>query len=175
MEFSAKVVNMTDSEITGQAQLLLFDAATNEPVDGWFRNMIPNQYFTIGAGQSEAMKFPIEVPYLFNKALIWRIVARSGDHSDGEENALPVLSNRMLVTETQPLSLRGNGTKSYSFDKLKASGSSETLQSLSLTAEYSSNPAWYAVQSLPYLMQYPYECAEQTWNKYYANSIAHLI
>jgi hypothetical protein len=67
-------------------------------VDGWFRNLYPNQYFTVAAGQSESVKFPIEVPYQFNKALVWRIVARAGDFSDGEENAMPVLTNRMLVT-----------------------------------------------------------------------------
>ncbi len=37
---------------------------------------MPNQYFTVAAGQSEAVKFPIEVPYQFNKALVWRIVAK---------------------------------------------------------------------------------------------------
>ncbi|MEI9955224.1 MAG: hypothetical protein WDM90_02715 [Ferruginibacter sp.] len=41
--------------------------------------------------------------------------------------------------------------------------------------EYTSNPAWYAVQALPYLMEYPYECAEQTFNRYYANSLATYI
>ncbi len=55
------------------------------------------------------------------------------------------------------------------------SGASETLQNYSLTIEYTSNPAWYAVQALPYLMEYPYECAEQTWNRYYANSLATMI
>ena len=39
-----------------------------------------------------------------------------------------------------------------------------------------SNPAWYAVQALPYLMQYPYDCAEQTFAKFYANSLAsHIV
>src|SRR4029079_7114050 len=52
---------------------------------------------------------------------------------------------------------------------------SETLQNYSLAVEYTSNPAWYAVQALPYLMEYPYECAEQTWNRYYANSLATMI
>ncbi|MES1214970.1 MAG: alpha-2-macroglobulin, partial [Bacteroidota bacterium] len=52
---------------------------------------------------------------------------------------------------------------------------STTLQNYALTVEYTSNPAWYAVQALPYLMEYPYECAEQTWNRYYANSIASMI
>jgi hypothetical protein len=31
------------------------------------------------------------------------------------------------------------------------------------------------VQALPYLMEYPYECAEQTWNRYYANALAAKI
>ena len=37
------------------------------------------------------------------------------------------------------------------------------------------NPAWYAVQALPYLMEYPYECAEQVFNRYYANALAATI
>ena len=41
--------------------------------------------------------------------------------------------------------------------------------------EFTSNPAWYAVQALPYLMEYPYECTEQTFSRFYANSIASHI
>ncbi len=182
MEFSAKIVNLTDSEFTGQAQLQLFDATTNQSIDGWFQNIFPNQYFTVAAGQSEAVKFPIQVPYLFNKALTWRIVAKtnplpSGNPgwADGEEDAMPVLTNKTLVTETLPLNMRGSGTKNFSFDKLRHAGESETLQNYSLTVEYTSNPAWYAVQALPYLTEYPYECAEQTWNRYFANSLASMI
>jgi hypothetical protein len=175
LEFSAKLVNLTGKEITGQAEFQLFDAATNQSVDGLFKNVIPNQYFTIAAGQSEAIKFPIEIPYQFNKVLTWRIVAKAGEVSDGEEDALPVLTNRMLVTETMPLNIHGMQTKNFRFDKLLNSGNSETLQHHSLTVEFTSNPAWYAVQALPYLMDYPYECAEQTWNRYYANSLAAMI
>src|SRR5688572_14574656 len=175
MEFTAKIVNLSEKEITGQAQLLLFDATTNQSVDGWFRNTFPNQYFTVAAGQSEAINFPIDVPYQFNKALVWRIVASAGTVSDGEEAALPVLTNRMLVTETITLPMRGTGTKNFSFEKLKNSGGSETLQHHAITVEYTSNPAWYAVQALPYLMEYPYDCAEQVWNRYYANALATTI
>jgi hypothetical protein len=38
-----------------------------------------------------------------------------------------------------------------------------------------SQPAWYAVMALPYLMEYPYECSEQTFNRLYANSLARHI
>ncbi len=40
MEFSAKIVNLTDKELTGTAELQLFDAATNEPVDGAFSEYV---------------------------------------------------------------------------------------------------------------------------------------
>jgi len=175
MELSAKIVNMTDKEVTGQVELQLIDATTSQAVDGWFKNVMPNQYFTVAANGSEPVTFSIEIPYQFNKALLWRIVARAGNISDGEENVLPVLSNRMLVTETLPLIMREAGTKEFKFEKLVNSAASESLQHHSLTVEYTSNPAWYAVQSLPYLMEYPYECAEQIWNRYYANSLATLI
>ena len=81
----------------------------------------------------------------------------------------------MLVTESMPLNLRKQTTKTFKFDKLLNSGSSTTLSNHALTVEYTSNPAWYAVQALPYLMEYPYECAEQTFNRYYANTLASYI
>ncbi|GAB2826927.1 alpha-2-macroglobulin family protein [Ferruginibacter profundus] len=175
MEFSAKIVNMSDSEVTGTAQLELLDAATNKPIDGWFKNVFPNQYFTIAAGQSFAVKFPMEVPFNFNSAMTYRIIAKTKNASDGEEMAIPVLTNRTLVTESMPINLRNQTTKNFKFDKLLNSGSSTTISNHALTVEYTSNPAWYAVQALPYLMEYPYECAEQTFNRYYANALATYV
>ena len=87
--------------------------------------LCPNNTFTVAAGQSEAVKFPIEVPYQFNKASGMENRCQSWQSfSDGEENAMPVLTNRMLVTETMPLPMRGSGTKNFSFDKLLQSGNS---------------------------------------------------
>jgi hypothetical protein len=174
MEFSGKIVNLSDKEITGQASLELVDPETNTSVDGWFQNVFPSQYFAIGAGQSTAVKFPIQIPFSYNKPLTWRLVARSSDMSDGEENTLPVLTNRVLVTETLPLYMPNDSTRKFTFDKLLHS-TSESLTNESITVEYTSNPVWYAVQALPYLIDYPYECAEQTFNRYYANTLAGFI
>jgi hypothetical protein len=44
-----------------------------------------------------------------------------------------------------------------------------------LTLEFSANPAWYAVQALPYMMEYPYDCTEQIFTRFYANSLASYI
>lgn len=175
IEFSAKISNLADSVLKGEARLELLDATTMQPVDGWFQNLFPVQHFTVEKGQSTAVSFPVQIPYNFNSSLVYRVVAQSGIYSDGEENALPVLTNNTLVTETLPLSMRGDGTRTFTMPKLLKSGESETLQQHSFTLEYSANPAWYAVQALPYLMEYPYECSEQIFNRFYANTLATYI
>jgi hypothetical protein len=85
--------------------------------------------------------------------------------------AVPVLTNRMLVTESLPLPVRYNQPKTYKLNKL-LTNTSTTLTNHNLTLEFTANPAWYAVQALPYMMEYPYECSEQVFSRYYANSIA---
>ncbi|CAL1520621.1 alpha-2-macroglobulin family protein [Chitinophaga sp. MM2321] len=172
IEFTAKVSNLSDTLLIGQAHLELLDATTMQPVDGWFQNIFPVQHFTAKAGQSTAVTFPLQIPHGFNSALLYRVTAQAANFSDGEENALPVLTNAMLVTESLPLPVRGDGTHTFTFDKLLKSDSSQTLRQHALTVEYTSNPAWYAVQALPYLMEYPYDCAEQVFNRYYANALA---
>ena len=183
MELVTKIVNLSDKEVTGTVQLELVDAVTNKSIDGWFKNVFPNQYFTVEAGQSVAAKFPVEVPFNFNSALTYRIraISKDGSFSDGEESAIPVLTNRMLVTESFPINMRNTNSKQFTFEKLlnssPAGGGREgtSLVNHSLTVEYTSNPAWYAVQSLPYLMEFPYECAEQNFNRYYANVLAGFV
>ncbi|HUR10730.1 MAG TPA: alpha-2-macroglobulin family protein [Flavitalea sp.] len=175
MDFSVRLVNMSDREITGQVELQLIDPATNQSVDGWFRNIFPNQYFTIAAGASALAIFSIEVPFQYGKTLSYRVIARSDSVSDGEENIIPVVSNRVLVTESMPLPLTSGTAKHFTFDKLLKSGSSESLNHHSLTVEFTANPAWYAVQALPYLTENAYENAEQVFNRFYANALAAKI
>lgn len=179
MEMNVKISNLSTGELTGQAKLQMINPTTGQPVDGWFRNVFPNQYFTVAAGQSVSVKFPIEVPFLYNDAVMYRVVAHAGDISDGEEMAIPVLTNRMLVTESFPLNLRGTDAKTFDWERFRKLNAdiqkSTAFDNHSLTVEYTTNPAWYAVQSLPYLMDYPYDCAEQTWNRFYANALAGKI
>jgi len=175
IDLAVKVVNLSDSERTGQMSLELTDPTTGETADGLFTNIQPNQYFTVPAHGNWVVAFPLTVPYQYNRPVTYRIVAQAGNYNDGEQATLPVVSNRMLVTETLPISIPADGTWRFKFDKLLQSGGSETLNSHLLTIEFTSNPAWYAVQALPYLMEYPYECAEQTFDRLYANALAGKI
>src|SRR5690606_17395635 len=136
-------------------------------------NKVQTQNFSLKPKQSASLEWDIEIPEGL-QAITYRIVAKAGDFSDGEEMVLPVVTNRMLVTETMPLPVRGKQTKTFKLDKL-VNNTSSTLKHQRYTLEYTSNPAWYAIQALPYLMEYPYECVEQTFSKFYANSIASHI
>ncbi|MCK4359567.1 MAG: hypothetical protein KAW92_12680 [Candidatus Cloacimonetes bacterium] len=172
--FTAKISNLVEKELEGVAELKLFDAITMQPVDAKFNNKKTKKSFKVKAEQSTLVSWEISIPEGI-QAVTYRVVAKAGNFSDGEEKALPILTNRMLVTESLPLPVRGNQTKTFKFDKLLDSGKSKTLRNHKLTLEFTSNPAWYAIQALPYIMEYPYECSEQIFSRLYANSIASHI
>lgn len=174
MTFSAKVSNLSEEDLDGSAQLFLFDAATMQPVDQQFNNTNAVQQFSVKKGLSTPLTWDIKVPEGIG-AITYRVAAKAKNHTDGEEMSLPILSNRMLVTESIPLPSKGIGTKEFNFTKLIESGSSSTIKHHKVTLEYTSNPAWYAIQAMPYMMEYPYECAEQTFTRYYSNAIASNI
>ncbi len=154
--------------------LRLLDANTLKPVDADFGLVgnVKNVRFDILPGQSAPLAWKVKVPEDFAGAVTWQIFANGNKFKDGEESSLPVVSNRMLVTETLPITLRGNQSKSFVFDNFKNADNSKTLVTHHYAIEFTSNPVWYAVQSLPYLMEYPHDCSEQMFSRFYANTLA---
>jgi uncharacterized protein YfaS (alpha-2-macroglobulin family) len=173
--YTAKVSNLTEAPMNGEARLQLFNALTMEPIDAIMGNQKATQPFVAPAGQSAPLSWELSVPEGEVMAVIHRVVAQAGNYSDGEENALPVLTNRTLVSETLPMPLKGGETRTFTFDAMEKARTSSTLKHHRFTLEMTSNPAWYAVKALPYLMDYPYECTEQIFSRYYANSLAASI
>lgn len=170
INISAKIVNMTNETKSGVAMLLLYDAATMKPVDNITLNTNNTRNFSCKPKESVPVNWKITIPEGL-QGLQYKIVAKSGNFSDGEENILPVLSNKILITESIPIWVKGNAKKEYAFENLK-NNDSKTSKNHLFTLEYTSNPVWFALQSLPYLMEYEHECAEQTFSRYYANFIA---
>lgn len=174
LTFTSKITSLSDNKLKGNAKLMLFDGLTMKPVDLAMNNSQSTQSFTLVQKGNVNLNWNIVVP-LGLQAVTYRVVAQAGDFSDGEESTLPVLTNTMLVTETLPLPVRGHESKTFVLDKL-LHNTSTTLRNHKLTLEFTENPVWYAIQALPYLMEYPYECAEQTFSRFYANSIAsHIV
>ncbi|WP_400081001.1 alpha-2-macroglobulin family protein [Winogradskyella sp. R77965] len=178
INISTKIANLTEKRLSGLAQLILTNPITGEDISANLLNSSPlgkleGASFTVDAKGNTQVTWNLEIPEGI-QAVQYKVIAKAGDFSDGEQNALPVLSNRMLVTETLPMWIRSNETKTFTLDKLK-NHTSTTLSNHKLTLEMTSNPAWYAVQALPYLMEYPYDCNEQTFSRYYANALAQHI
>lgn len=170
---STKIANLTDKSLLGQATLILTDAITGKDISQELISSSAVETFTVDAKGNTDISWNLTIPNTVD-AVQYKVIAKSGEFSDGEQNALPVLSNRMLVTETLPMWIRSNESKIFTLDKLQ-NVTSTTLSHHNLTLEITSNPAWYAVQALPYLMEYPYDCNEQIFSRYYANALASHI
>ena len=174
---SSKIANLTEKALSGSAKLELIDALTGKEITKEIiaksSTISSAKKFEVDSLNNTQVSWSLEIPDGI-QAVQYTVSAKAGDFSDGEQNVLPILTNRMLVTETLPMWVRSNQTKTFTLDKLKTTQST-TLKQHKLTLEMTSNPAWYAVQALPYLMEYPYECNEQTFSRYYANTLASHI
>lgn len=178
VEFTVKVSNQSETPQSGSVRLVfeevLTGGITNAPADFKLGNTQPEQAFLLAAKASRSFSWRIKAPDNCG-FLTYKAVAASKAVSDGEEGAVPVLSRRILVRESLPLPIRGPATKQFEFAHLLNSGKSDTLQHQNLVVQMVSNPAWYAVMALPYLIEFPHECSEQTFNRFYANSLARSI
>jgi uncharacterized protein YfaS (alpha-2-macroglobulin family) len=168
IELCSKIVNTTNSALTVDAQIIIRDLETSKNME-WLTNS-RKQTITVPANGVSTVNFKLKIPDYIGMVSI-AISAENKQISDGEEHSLLVISNRQLVTESLPISIRKSGVQNLEFSHLK-NNISTSLKHEKLTIEMSENPAWYAIQALPYMMEYPYECAEQTFTRLYANSIA---
>lgn len=173
MTLSFKISNTTAQALNGTAKLILKDAYTLKEINTEFANTQIAKPFAVNGMENTEVSWNIEVPENYD-AVVWTVTAETNTHSDGEEAIVPILKLKDLVIASQPLYVRGGQTKKFEFKHLK-DNNSKTLRHHKLTAEFTTQPAWYAVQALPYLMEYDYESNNALFNRYYANSLASYI
>ncbi len=170
--FSAKIANKSYVNLDVTVSLQLTDANSGKVL-----NIIQspeNQDLTIEKHSSKQVSWKIAIPKGQVNPLIYTVIAKSGKYSDGQRDIIPVLSNRILVTETQPLPVNGMETRTFTITKL-LNKNSNSVQPYKFTFEFNSNPVWYAITALPYMMEYPHECNEQLFERFYANTLASYI
>jgi len=142
---SANVINLTDNELNANVALELIDPVTETKIilkDTAVKNI------KLAANETKAVTFEISefIPY---ELVVCKMIATAGNFSDGEQKYLPVLPDKVLVTESLPLTIRNNQKCTFTFENLLKNASK--VDTKNLTVEFSSNPAWYAVQALPTL------------------------
>ena len=177
LTFGAKINNLTGDVLHGQAQLELYDLASGKVLDDLFGNTRQQQSFQVNAGQATLVSWKLTIPQTYTGALGYKVIANTGDLSDGEQNAIPVLSNSTLVTESLPLHYKGNGTHRFTWDVLTGIKKSSTLIPQALTVEYAANPVWYAVMALPFMDEAleGNQSANALFSRYYANALSSLV
>lgn len=172
IKISAKISNLSEKKLDGIAKLILTDPVSGKEID-IIKDSAQEKSFLVNKNENTEISWNLYIPETAN-TIQYKILAKADNFSDGEQNILPVLSNRILVTESLPMWVRSKESKTFNLNKLK-NYTSASLKNHQLTLEVTSNPAWYAVQALPYLMESSNESSEQLFSRYYANILASYI
>ncbi|QZT38283.1 hypothetical protein K5X82_05110 [Halosquirtibacter xylanolyticus] len=171
--FGAKIDNLSDEKQMGTAMLVLYDATNGKEISSKEVGLDATKPFKIKAKNSQAISWEFTVPSDIY-SLKYKMIAKAKKHSDGEANVLPVLSKKVLVTESMPIWVNPQSTEGITFKNLQDKQHRASDHRLML--EYTPNTLWNVIEALPYLIEYPYGCTEQTFSKYYANAMAlHLL
>ena len=164
---TASISNVTGKPQAGTVTLVLFDPMTEKVIS------TQKQKFSLVAGKTIGVSFQFTVSDKY-EILGCRMIADSGTFSDGEQQLLPVLSNKEHLVETLPMPVRGEETRTFSLDRL-FNQQSKTATDRKLTVEFTGNPAWYAIQALPSLSLPTSNNAISWATAYYANTLASFI
>ena len=169
---SARIMNMSDGEISGTALLQLLDPATEAVV------MEQKQQVTLKDSATIGVTFPVEVASLPTTVslLIARVSISTPTHSDGEQHYLTLLPNVERVTVTMPFTQNDPGTKTVDLSKmLPVLTTHHSTPAPKLTIEYTNNPAWLMLQALPTVGHPHDDCAICQSASLYANTIGQHI
>lgn len=158
----ANVTNLSEETLTPKVTLTIENQPPHPPKGG----------FEIAPKQTQSYTW--EIPSLkdFDLAVV-KIVAETEKFSDGEQRYLPVLPDKVLVTESQTITLRAGQTRTFTFDNFIKN--LKNVETENFTVEYAGNPTWYAVQALPSVAKIEGENAIDYLTGYYANTLGSYI
>ena len=129
-----------------------------------------SQLITVPAHGTVPVLFPVYAP-VGGTVATYKFVAKAARHSDGEQGPLPLLTNRQAVTQSVSMYMNGKGTKQYAMSLPV----STTAQPVSFTVEYTANPIWLAIQSLPFMKECSNPSNIYLFSTYYVNTIGKTI
>ena len=169
------VNNASEGGLSGRVRLEILDTSTNASALSEFglspeRATLP---FSAAAGAGADVTFRLSTPRRVGSYAI-QATAVAGDFSDGELRPVPVLPGRMQLAQSRFAALRGGERRTLTFaDMAKSDDPSRIDEQLVVTVD---GQLFYSVLSaLPYLVNYPYECTEQTLNRFVSTGIVSSV
>ena len=164
-QITARVINTSEHAVSGTAILRLTDPATETVLTE------VSAACSVEAGKTTDVNFVLPKKDYPASLLVCRVMVTGDGFSDGEQHYLAVLPDREHVTKTIPFTQHEPGVKTIDLTTLFPQGSNQQK----LTVEYTNNPAWLMVQSLPVVGQ-PWEhSAIEQAAAYYSNLLAKTL
>lgn len=181
LNLQSKLSNLTNKKLNGSAQLQILDAFTNKDISEKFglstltavSGYNTEQAFSVDENANSVLTWKLKVPNNVSSIIV-KVVAKAGQYSDGEQKAVAVLPNRMLVTEVVPVFVKEGETKTFELENLK-NATSTTISNVSNTLELTSNPIWEIMFALPSLKNDQNNSADVIFNKWFADVLASEI
>lgn len=165
------VNNASENELKGTVQLEVVDPATGESLLAEFglKASKARARFTAAAGGGASVTFPLTAPKRVGP-VAFKVTAVSGKVSDGELRPLPILPSRVHLAQSRFAALKDTGRKELRFDDMTKTDPTRIDEQMVVTLDAQ---LFYSVlEALPYLVDFPYECTEQTLNRFLSTGIA---
>ena len=168
---SVTIRNISDDFRCGTLRFTLSDAATGRRIQG------EEQRFELQAGASQTVNFDvaadlmkmgisadsIDTSDVLSEAMAQLLVkavavtdadAEGRRFSDGEQRAIPLLSGRVMVETAVPFTLQGSGAQTIDVGRLelKRRMREDALCKPEVSVEYTDNPLWSVVRTVPNLL-----------------------
>jgi len=156
--------------LAGEAALEIFDPETNASLLAEFglTRETAKQPFRVEPGKGVDLTFALTAPRRVGPTA-FKVVARAGNLSDGELRPLPLLPSRIHLAQSRFITLKGAERREMTFDDMKRSDPTRIDEQVVVTVD---GQLFYSMlDALPYLIEYPYECTEQTLNRFVSSGM----
>ncbi len=163
------VNNASEQRQQGTLTLDILDAETEKSVLARFGVSAASQPFSVEPGKGTSLRFALKTPEQVGM-VAFRVTARAGNLGDGELRPLPVLPGRMHLSQSRFVTLRGKDRKVMTFEDLRRNDDPSLINE-QLVVTVDAQLFYSVLQALPYLVDYPYECTEQTLNRFVSTGI----
>ncbi len=174
-EIKVVVNNASAMPLTGTLAFEISDPATGKSLLSAFSlpEAAASKTFTAPAGGGTNLTFAVTAPKGL-ATVAFKAVATAGELSDGEVRPVPVLPGRMHLVQSRFVTLKNKDRKTLRFDDL-AKNDDPTLVNEQMVVTVDAQLFYTVLQALPYLVNYPYECTEQTLNRFLSTGIVSSV
>jgi uncharacterized protein YfaS (alpha-2-macroglobulin family) len=169
-EMKIVVNNASEGTLRGTLTFDILDPDTRKSVRSLFGlTEAVSLPFTAEKGAGTNLGVKLKAPARVG-SYAFQVTASTGSFSDGELRPVPVLPSRMHLLQSRFVTLKNADRKKLHFADM-AKGDDPSLIQEQLVVTIDAQLFYQVLAALPYLTKYPYECTEQTLNRFVSTGI----